>query len=935
MHLVKDGLWDIVQGTETISSTADEAARRKFESRRDLALATIVLGVDQSQLYLLGDPTDPVEVWRKLQNTFQKKLWVNKLRLKKKLFNMKFENGQNLQDYLKGFVKLFEELAIIGDAMEEEERVIILLSSLPDRLSTLVTAPEADEKMLSWKVVTEHLLNEERKQQVGPGTSDSSEKLLASFKRNKKFIKCFECGKEGHIKRQCRVYEERLRKENRTFQANRAVDAQSSCRGETTLLTSSLPIGNVDCDSWIVVSGATRHMCNKKSQFTSYSDLSSPVRIEVGDGRVLKGVGVGNVCLKVTLPNKQTKNEVFLEESVYTRALLSRFGMDNGNSVATPVDLNADLLTTQDEVEECDRLVPECYREWSCQITPYDRASSTLSVSALVVLFCISLWFLALEMERKKSTRVLKANLEAPNKRKVTSIYTKLKVLKTHQEGMNGKEISRVMGIPASTVRFIIKNGTKIKQSAKHVPVSATQTMKKPVHEMMSLIESMLFQWICDQRARSLPLSEHLIRTKALSLYAYLKSSADNKFDSIPNFAASRGWFAGYKRRFNMKNVLHGEAASSDSSSVAPFVKKFKHIITQGEYSPHQVFNVDETGLYWKKLPSRTIIIEAEKNAPGFKASQDRLTLLLGGNASGSVKLKPLLLYKLKNPRALKNVAHDSLPVIWKSNHKEWITKEEFIEWFRDYFVPFIEQFTKQENLDNKALLLLDNAPGHPPEELNDMFPHIQITFLPPNATSVLQPMDQGVIKAFKAYYLRDTMKGLVDETDKSVEGIKCYWKRFNIKTAIEIIKNSWNNVSSTTLNSAWKKLWPECVNEITEDSNNSEPIEAVKELATEAGFAELTSDHINEFLSSHEQELSIDELVAIHNNSEGDVIEILAEDLRNEVVAANERKKDLAEFLEVAEKLKRKASSVEVDAKKLRSFHQSIDALTSYYKDE
>ncbi|KAF2346062.1 hypothetical protein FHG87_023183 [Trinorchestia longiramus] len=45
------------------------------------------------------------------------------------------------------FVELFEELAIIGDAMEEEERVIILLSSLSDRFSTLVTAIEAHEKI--------------------------------------------------------------------------------------------------------------------------------------------------------------------------------------------------------------------------------------------------------------------------------------------------------------------------------------------------------------------------------------------------------------------------------------------------------------------------------------------------------------------------------------------------------------------------------------------------------------------------------------------------------------------------------------------------------------------------------------------------------------------------------------------------------------------
>ncbi|KAF2349228.1 Zinc finger CCHC-type [Trinorchestia longiramus] len=188
--------------------------------------------------------------------------------------------------------------------MEEEERVIILLSSLPDWFSTLVTALEANEKIPSWEVVTERLLNEERRQRGGPRTSDSSEKLIVSFKRNKTLIKCFECGKEGPIKKQCRVYEARLRKENRMFQANRAVDTRSSSKGETTLFTIAFPIGNVDCDSWIVDSGATQHMCNKKSQFSSYSDLSSPVRVEI-DGRVLKGVGVGDLLLKVTLPNLQ------------------------------------------------------------------------------------------------------------------------------------------------------------------------------------------------------------------------------------------------------------------------------------------------------------------------------------------------------------------------------------------------------------------------------------------------------------------------------------------------------------------------------------------------------------------------------------------------------------------------------------------------------
>ncbi|KAF2345407.1 hypothetical protein FHG87_023837 [Trinorchestia longiramus] len=51
--------------------------------------------------------------------------------------------------------------------MGEEERMISRLSSLPDRFSTLVTALEANEKIPAWDVVTERLLNEERKQRGG------------------------------------------------------------------------------------------------------------------------------------------------------------------------------------------------------------------------------------------------------------------------------------------------------------------------------------------------------------------------------------------------------------------------------------------------------------------------------------------------------------------------------------------------------------------------------------------------------------------------------------------------------------------------------------------------------------------------------------------------------------------------------------------------
>ena len=54
MALMKDGLWGFVNGMETIPDSNDVDATHKYNIKRDRALATIVLAVDPSLLYILG-----------------------------------------------------------------------------------------------------------------------------------------------------------------------------------------------------------------------------------------------------------------------------------------------------------------------------------------------------------------------------------------------------------------------------------------------------------------------------------------------------------------------------------------------------------------------------------------------------------------------------------------------------------------------------------------------------------------------------------------------------------------------------------------------------------------------------------------------------------------------------------------------------------------
>ena len=319
MALMKDALWDIVNGTETRPPPDDERKLTLFDRNWNKALATIVLSIDPTLLYLIGDPTSPIEVWRKLADQFQKKTWANKLHLRKKLYSLKLKDGESVQEHIKSMTETFNELSVVGDPITEEDRVVHLLASLPDSYSMLVTALEACPDVPKMETVTERLLHEERKRTDSDISNGSNgDKAMTAKRPGSKGPKCYKCHKFGHIKSECRSsecnkfepknkgkYHPSYRAHNIYTRVDRdSSDAEADYVGLSAnhILSASNSISN---KSWIIDSGASCHMCNDKSQMIDYVSLASSQDVTLGDGHRLAAVGSGTVILTVEVsPDK-------------------------------------------------------------------------------------------------------------------------------------------------------------------------------------------------------------------------------------------------------------------------------------------------------------------------------------------------------------------------------------------------------------------------------------------------------------------------------------------------------------------------------------------------------------------------------------------------------------------------------------------------------
>lgn len=265
---------------------------------------------------------------------------------------------------------------------------------------------------------------------------------------------------------------------------------------------------------------------------------------------------------------------------------------------------------------------------------------------------------------------------------KFLTLTEKSKILNRLDEGVCPKRLALDYKVNKSTISRILKNKNRILEDF-------AKTFRGPGNRKYlkqsgnPAMEEKLQHWFLKQRERNVPINGKILQEKAKTLH--------QEINPQKNFCASEGWLSKFKKRHGIRILsISGEKLSSQPELVAPFLSKFRQKILELNLSHNQIYNADESGLYWKTIPDKTFVAAHERSAPGRKVAKDRLTFLVCANATGSHKISPLVIGKSKRPRCFKDWI---IPLPYKSSKNAWMTAYIFKDWFHNIFVPEVRTY--------------------------------------------------------------------------------------------------------------------------------------------------------------------------------------------------------------------------------------------------
>lgn len=326
--LLERNCWDIVEGTEKIPAIGPETGKdvKDFKMRQKVALSLIYLFVEPDFRRIIENYTDPKESWSKLQEHFFPDNRSQHIMLFSELTACRIKNDEKIDMFAARLQNIFRRLVAIDPSFNELYMTFQLVRFLPDRFSSIVqNVLRCPKDAFKFDSVLKELISEEtrislRNEDVNSWTPEIYTSTVTRNHHRRKDVKdsvvCFNCGKRGHYKSECKQRKQRKESPSQDGEGStrnkwkykpspnsdpgtsRRIPSNSKYSSQF-LIQANVSETGVGDSEWVFDTAATHHFCNNRNLFSDFISLDKEEMAVAVRGVKFPIEGKGKVKLKI------------------------------------------------------------------------------------------------------------------------------------------------------------------------------------------------------------------------------------------------------------------------------------------------------------------------------------------------------------------------------------------------------------------------------------------------------------------------------------------------------------------------------------------------------------------------------------------------------------------------------------------------------------
>lgn len=354
-------------------------------------------------------------------------------------------------------------------------------------------------------------------------------------------------------------------------------------------------------------------------------------------------------------------------------------------------------------------------------------------------------------------------------------------IMKFKEENKSIRAFSTQMNISPTTAHKIISNSEEICKAYEggyNCPTSKRR--HKGSYEQINIAVN---NWYNYQKSLKMVVTGLAIRQQGLLIAKEL---------GISKFCASNGWLERLKKRFlRPAKYINLEIGENVQSATHTWQSSLQGSLVK--YEPKDIFTLAESHLLYRGTEKGTLSLSSERLETGER-TKSKLSVVLSCNLTGSEKLNPYVIGNCFTPDCFGKIKPAKLGVDFSPSKHALLTQE----LFQDYLGKLDKKFLKE---DRKVLVIAPHSVTSPQFIKKSKLKTIELLLFPPNKT-VLQPMGQGIMHAFRARFKSAMMNRILNKIGQDSDEPK----KVLALDSLHMINTSWEAVSPLVIQKSWEK---------------------------------------------------------------------------------------------------------------------------------